>query len=829
MMKKTILSLVSLLLATAVYSQTIDLDGTVYNVDTLENHQVGPSTQYTKLRLTAPTKRLDVFFLVGNVTDPNLTIRAALSRDSIYGGERPSATAQRLTTENAFYFAGTNGDFYDTGTQYNAYPVSGNMINSEIAKGPGDRHVYAFDAEEKSYIGKMTYSGNVTSGSETWTIQGLNHVRGDNALRLYNHLNGKSTRTNAFGTEVEIELINGHTWGVNRTLQAKVTKIEKNIGSMPIQKGKAVLSGHGSAADHLNTLSLGDEINITLNLTMEGNIKANFTQMTGGDNYVKIIDKGIIPTSGFWNELHPRTGLGYSQTGDSVIFCVVDGRSNSIGCNTKVLGILMKSAGAYTAFNMDGGGSSAMYISEYGKPVNTVSDGSERAVGNSIFLVATCPSDNLIAKITPYIPHIRVPQHGIYELHFRAYNQYGIQLDTDLQGVTITAPPELGTIDGNKFTCTGTDPGFLTATYNGISTQIAVTPSESSAIEILLDSVLIDHRTSYEIEVLATTATGQQPISPHVLTWTVDNPAICTIDQGILRALSNGRTFAEGRLGELKDTLYINVENPTAYRTISDTFIPNEWAINTISGWGNSYTWNTENRPPAWEHGAAINFPYAAGRSPFFRLTKDYRLYGLPDTLKVVANIGALQLGSITITLRANNSKQTVAHKLDPPFPANADFDISVPIRDLFAGSGPEIFPLYFNKIDFNIESSNTVGTSYTIAVKEIALLYNNMPTGSLAPTPVPTAFAVYPNPSKSREITIQLPSGLPQTLQAGPQTLQAELYTLSGQLLQTETLTPSGNLARFTRIALPAGLYLLKITCGPRTETVKLIVSSAK
>jgi hypothetical protein len=47
--------------------------------------------------------------------------------------------------------------------------------------------------------------------------------------------------------------------------------------------------------------------------------------------------------------------------------------------------------------------------------------------------------------------------------------------------------------------------------------------------------------------------------------------------------------------------------------------------------------------------------------------------------------------------------------------------------------------------------------------------------------------------------------------------------------LLQTETLTASGNLAHFTRIALPTGLYLLKITCGPRTETVKLIVSSAK
>jgi hypothetical protein len=817
MMKKTIFTLLSLLLAAVVYPQTIDLNGTVYDIDTLEYHQVGPSTQYTQLRLTAPSKRLDVYFLTGNVTDPNLTVRAALARDSLYGGERPSVTAQRLTTEGAFYFAGTNGDFYDTGSQYNAYPVSGNMIDGQFAKGPGARHVFAFDEAKNSYIGVMSYSGNVKFGSETWTIQGPNLDRGDNALRLYNQFNGKFTHTNAFGTEVEIELIGGDAWGVNRTLRAKVNKIEKNVGNMAIPKGKAVLSGHGTAAAKLDALAVGDEIELNLNLTMEGNIKTAFTQMTGGDNYVKIIDKGVIPNSGFWDELHPRTGLGYSQTGDSVIFCVVDGRGTSIGCNTKVLGILMKSAGAYTAFNMDGGGSSAMYVSEYGKPVNTVSDGTERAVGNSIFLVATCPTDNVIAKISPYIAHIRVPQYGIYEMHFRAYNQYGIQLDTDLEGVVVTAPAELGTVNGNLFTCTGTAPGLLTATYNGISTQIQVTPSASTAIDIRLDSVQIDNRATYEIQVLATTSTGQQAIAPHVLTWTVDDPAICSIDQGILSAIATGRTFAEGRLGELRDTLYINVENPVAYREVSDVFIPGEWSLVTISGWASSVAFNTDNLPPAWDHGAAINFTYSAGRNPFLRLTKDYRLYGLPDTLKIAANIGALQLKDITVTLRANNSTRTSAFKVDAPFPASSDFEVSIPIATLFEGAGPEIFPLQFNNVVFNVESSNTAGTLYTIGVKEIALIYKGAPPVGL-PTTLSPSFSVFPNPAKGRDLYIRLENGTEPSL-------DVEIYTLTGQKLQSETVEVSGNLARFTRKSLPAGIYLLKVSRKGQSETAKLIV----
>ena len=39
---------------------------------------------------------------------------------------------------------------------------------------------------------------------------------------------------------------------------------------MAIPKGFAVLSGHGTVATNLNTLNIGDEIEINLNLTLDG-------------------------------------------------------------------------------------------------------------------------------------------------------------------------------------------------------------------------------------------------------------------------------------------------------------------------------------------------------------------------------------------------------------------------------------------------------------------------------------------------------------------------------------------------------------------------------
>jgi len=86
---------------------------------------------------------------------------------------------------------------------------------------------------------------------------------------------------------------------------------------------------------------------------------------------------------------HPRTAAGLSQDGRTAYLVVVDGRSTaSVGMRCTELADLMVDLGAWNAVNLDGGGSSAMWVRGSGV-VNVPSDGSQRVVANHLALVAS--------------------------------------------------------------------------------------------------------------------------------------------------------------------------------------------------------------------------------------------------------------------------------------------------------------------------------------------------------------------------------------------------------------------------------------------------------
>ncbi len=85
-------------------------------------------------------------------------------------------------------------------------------------------------------------------------------------------------------------------------------------------------------------------------------------------------------------DLNPRTGVGFSRDRRTLFVAVVDGRSSvSEGVTVEGLGAILHSLGAHDALNLDGGGSSAMWIKSDGV-VNAPSDGSQRVVANHLAL-----------------------------------------------------------------------------------------------------------------------------------------------------------------------------------------------------------------------------------------------------------------------------------------------------------------------------------------------------------------------------------------------------------------------------------------------------------
>jgi uncharacterized protein YigE (DUF2233 family) len=76
------------------------------------------------------------------------------------------------------------------------------------------------------------------------------------------------------------------------------------------------------------------------------------------------------------NNRHPRTAVGVARDGRTVFLVVVDGRmETSRGLTLYELADLMVELGAHTALNLDGGGSSAMYVARSGGVVNAPSGG----------------------------------------------------------------------------------------------------------------------------------------------------------------------------------------------------------------------------------------------------------------------------------------------------------------------------------------------------------------------------------------------------------------------------------------------------------------------
>lgn len=793
----------------SLHAGNIVIDGKPYTIDTVANFKVGPGTYYTALQLRG-TKRLNVFFLKVDLTNPYISYKSILGRDSIYGTEKPSTGAIRKSKEGTVYFAGTNGDFYDTGTTYNGMPTGGSMVEKEIGTRPINYPVMAVDENKLPYIGLMTFSGSVTTNNGTQAINHINHARETNELVLYNKLNGKFTHTNSFGTEVVVQLLDGESWGVNKTVRAKVTKIELNKGNASIPIGFAVLSGHGTAASFLNTLAVNDEISITQNVLING-ISNSYSEVVGGDHRTMMLRNGIPTTDQIWTDLHPRTAFGYSEDKKTSFHCVVDGRGVSAGVSTKELAELMVSAGAYEAINLDGGGSSCLYVKDFG-PMNTPSDGTERSVANGIFVVSNAPTNNVITEIRAYETTIKLPHYGVFKPKFLGYNQYGTLINKDVQGVQLNCAENTGFInEKGEFVASGINGGTLSANYSGISTTVKIELVTEAQIAIRLDSVLLDNRREYPIEVQSIIGLNTMLVYPDALTWTIRNPEICTVQRGVLTGLKNGETVVVGNLGSYCDSIKIRVQIPESGRLIIDHFQTPNWTFEASSALNATIT--NVDLPLGWSIGAVINYTYNATRAPYIKLLRSIPLYSLPDTIKIGVNLGDISLSKAVLSLRANNST-TATTKEFTTITKNTDTHIELPLKSVFNTADISIFPIWFEYLNFYL-NVQTSGQSYRLGVKDITLCYEGINLTFISSLRN-TKFQVYPNPARN-QINIRFEE------ENKPSTIK--MYNLNGKIIQSiDCSNTISNEISIPIQILKSGTYLLNMERNGRLlESVKI------
>lgn len=187
--------------------------------------------------------------------------------------------------------------------------------------------------------------------------------------------------------------VNGDFFGADRAVDAEGRAATRQYvrGKKAVALGNAVTDGKTWAKAHQAVSMLCVSAEGKVSIERGRDVPAGAAELISG-NYL-LVAKGETQIVASDKEGRaPRTAAGLSADGNTLILLVVDGRSfRSRGATMSELAVLAKEAGAATAFNLDGGGSTTLVRRVEGKVevVNVPSDGEERPVANVLGVEVT--------------------------------------------------------------------------------------------------------------------------------------------------------------------------------------------------------------------------------------------------------------------------------------------------------------------------------------------------------------------------------------------------------------------------------------------------------
>jgi exopolysaccharide biosynthesis protein len=307
-------------------------------------------------------------------------------------GEPLSATANR-----AGAVAAVNGDFFDINNSTAPLGVGiqdGTVVQSPDAEETWHQSSAILTEDGLGDIGEVLFQGTVKTPTSDHKLDGVNKpTLKTGGIEAFTPLWGTYCRCRATqgATNVaEVEVANN-----------TVTAVRETAGEGAIPDGSMILVGRDDAATTLKTLKPGDAVSIDYQARTADDQKIhaaiNGRQLLVVDGVAQKASQGNnVPAA-------PRTALGFSQDGKRMFLLSADGRQAAFaeGLGLDELANMMVDMGAYTAVNLDGGGSTTIVAREPGGTTaqleNRPSDGAQRNVPNGLGLFAPKGSGRLKA------------------------------------------------------------------------------------------------------------------------------------------------------------------------------------------------------------------------------------------------------------------------------------------------------------------------------------------------------------------------------------------------------------------------------------------------
>lgn len=306
----------------------------------------------------------DVHILRIEALSNKIQVLPILANEGIAQRENLSSMAKRYNA-----VAGINGSYFT----WRGDPIGTLIINRKLISSPlYKRSVFGITEDDTLIFGNPDFSGTLRSGKISVKIDAVNQPRRGSSLVVFTPEYARSTLTAEIGKEFVI-------------VKGKIVGVHTKDALIP--PDGVVVSAGGVKASLLSSLNLGQSVELDYSIDKPWNSIKH--ALCGGP---RLLANGKVSINGveekFDNSIingrHPRTAVAMTFDGD-LLLIVVDGRKkDSIGMKLIELAEYLQRLGCMHAINLDGGGSTAMYLN--GKIINRPSDGSERRISNGILV-----------------------------------------------------------------------------------------------------------------------------------------------------------------------------------------------------------------------------------------------------------------------------------------------------------------------------------------------------------------------------------------------------------------------------------------------------------
>lgn len=413
-----------------------------------ETQTIAPGVFYQALkRINPPT-------WVGVVRIPlplpkGLTLTPALGNGTGFARRAVSEIAASVHRSKGYVTAAVNGDYFSMNfSPYSGDPLGIHIQDGELTSLPwANRSALVGLNDGRVLITRFQFSARLKfpDGTEE-PLDGLNQPPPKEGLCLFTPAFGETTRTPPRTTELvataDLPL------RPNRPLTMVAQRVTET-GNSPIPRDGVVLVATGKFAERVKSVEPGEKLEVTVTLTpLDAYFDPqNIAWAIGGGP--RLLREGRISieceregfSTAFRQTKHPRTAVGLKD--DALLWVVVDGRQPgySEGMSLDELAEFLLNAGCKEALNLDGGGSSTLFVR--GAVVNRPSDGRERPVANALLLL----------NLFPPQPFVRLWVFAPTDSHWLAGVPIPLQvmgedavyrlLPLDTSKVSLTVSPEL--------------------------------------------------------------------------------------------------------------------------------------------------------------------------------------------------------------------------------------------------------------------------------------------------------------------------------------------------------------------------------------------------